>query len=92
MACSRSRSQSANAVDVGSRAISTSSFSSPDSSQRLDAGPGESGAPYYYYPGGCCGSHYVTGLHSGFVNPGIGKSYNGGPKGPKFRDWVIANI
>lgn len=54
-----------------------------------DVGTGQSGGPHYYYPGGCCGSHYLTGVQSSFVNPSIGESWTGGPKGPEIRDWVI---
>ncbi|MEO0972510.1 MAG: hypothetical protein AAFX85_05390 [Pseudomonadota bacterium] len=58
---------------------------------RLDAGPGESGGAYYYYPSGCCGSHYITGVHAGFVDVGVGNDYHGGPKGSAIRDWVATN-
>lgn len=59
---------------------------------RLDAGPGQSGSPIYYYPGGCCGSHYVTGVLSGYVDVWVGNDYVGGPKGRSFRSWAIANM
>lgn len=59
---------------------------------RLDAGPGQSGSPIYYYPSGCCGSHYVTGVLSGFVDVWVGNDYVGGPKGRSFRSWAIANM
>lgn len=58
---------------------------------RVDLASGHSGGPFYYYPHGCCGSHYITGVVSGYVNPFLGLKYNGGPKGPKIRNWVIAS-
>ncbi|MDG1051573.1 MAG: serine protease [Planctomycetota bacterium] len=59
---------------------------------RLDSGPGHSGSPIYYYPSGCCGSHYVTGVLAGHVDFWIGTDYTGGPKGSAIRSWVIANM
>ena len=59
---------------------------------RVDAGPGHSGGPFYYFPSGCCGAHFVTGLLSGHVNLLVGKDYTGGPKGSAIRSWVIANM
>ena len=59
---------------------------------RIDSGPGHSGGPFYYYPGGCCGSHYVTGVLAGHVDVWIGRDYTGGPKGSAIRSWVIANM
>ena len=59
---------------------------------RIDSGPGHSGSPFYYYPGGCCGSHYVTGVLAGHVDFWIGTDYTGGPKGSAIRSWVIANM
>lgn len=58
---------------------------------RVDIAKGHSGGPFYYYPSGCCGSHYITGVNSAFVNPAIGSSYTGGPKGSAIRTWVITN-
>lgn len=57
---------------------------------RLDIATGHSGGPFYYYPSGCCGAHYVTGVCAAYVNPAIGSSYTGGPKGSAIRSWVIA--
>lgn len=59
---------------------------------RLDSGPGHSGSPFYYYPSGCCGSHFVTGVLAGHVDFWIGTDYTGGPKGSAIRSWVIANM
>lgn len=59
---------------------------------KLDGGPGHSGGPFYYYPSGCCGAHYVTGLVSGYVTVALGTNYRGGPKGSAIRSWVIANM
>ena len=59
--------------------------------RRVDIAKGHSGGPFYYYPSGCCGSHYITGVNSAFVNPAIGSSYTGGPKGSAIRTWVITN-
>ena len=59
---------------------------------RIDSGPGHSGSPFYYYPSGCCGSHYVTGVLAGHVDFWIGTDYTGGPKGSAIRSWVIANM
>lgn len=56
---------------------------------RIDLGTGHSGGPFYYYPSGCCGSHYLTGVVSAYVDPAIGDKYTGGPKGAAIRDWVI---
>ena len=58
---------------------------------RLDVATGHSGDPFYYYPSGCCGSHYVTGVCAAFVDPAVGSAYTGGPKGSAIRSWVIAN-
>lgn len=54
---------------------------------RLDVGTGHSGGPYYYYPSGCCGAHFLTGVATSYVVT-VGNNYNGGPKGPAIRDWV----
>ena len=57
---------------------------------KLDASGGQSGRPIYYYPGGCCGAHYLTGL----VNKGVHSifgSWTGGPKARSIRSWVILN-
>ena len=32
----------------------------------LDGAKGQSGSPIYYYPSGCCGSHFVTGVLAGY--------------------------
>ncbi len=58
---------------------------------RLDIATGHSGGPFYYYPSGCCGAHYVTGVCAAYVDPAIGSSYTGGPKGSAIRSWVITN-
>jgi len=55
---------------------------------RIDSGGGHSGGPFYYYPSGCCGAHYVTGVVSGWYSPAVGSDYVGGPKGPAIRSWV----
>jgi V8-like Glu-specific endopeptidase len=55
---------------------------------RIDSATGHSGGPFYYYPSGCCGSHYVTGVVSGWYSPSVGSDYVGGPKGPAIRSWV----
>jgi len=58
---------------------------------RIDIATGHSGGPFFYYPSGCCGSHYVTGVVSGWYSPAVGSDYNGGPKGPAIRSWVATN-
>lgn len=58
---------------------------------RIDVAGGHSGGPFWYYPSGCCGSHYLTGVVAGHVNLAVGNDYNGGPKGPAIRTWVINN-
>lgn len=58
---------------------------------RIEVSAGHSGGPFFYYPGGCCGAHYITGVVSGHMNLPIGKDYNGGPKGSAIRTWVISN-
>lgn len=57
---------------------------------RIDVSGGHSGGPFFYYPSGCCGSHFLTGVVAGHVNVAIGKDYNGGPKGPAIRSWVTS--
>lgn len=58
---------------------------------KLDIAKGHSGGPIYYYPSGCCGAHYITGVMVGFRDPSVGSTWTGGPKGPKIRDWVTLN-
>ena len=58
---------------------------------RVDLAKGHSGGPFFYYPSGCCGAHYLTGVATTFKDPAIGNAYTGGPKGPKIRNWVTLN-
>ena len=58
---------------------------------RWDSGPGHSGGPFYY-PSGCCGSYYGTGVLAGHVDLWGGPANTGGPKGSAIRSWVIANM
>lgn len=58
---------------------------------RIDTAGGHSGGPHFYYPSGCCGSHYLTGVHSGYYTVALGNNYTGGAKGPAIRSWVVAN-
>ena len=58
---------------------------------RVDLAKGHSGGPFFYYPSGCCGSHFLTGVVSAYKNPTVGNAYTGGPKGPKIRNWVTLN-
>lgn len=53
---------------------------------RIDMSEGHSGGPIFYYPSG--GGHYLTGLMVGHHN-GTFDDYNGGPKIPYHRDWVL---
>ncbi len=56
---------------------------------RLDSGLGMSGGPIFYYPYGYGGSHFITGLMSGYTHRILAPDYTGGPKGPAIRAWVI---
>ncbi|MCA9539954.1 MAG: trypsin-like serine protease [Myxococcales bacterium] len=57
---------------------------------RVDLSTGHSGGPFFYYPNGVSpnASHYLTGVVSGHHN-GATEDYNGGPKVPYHRDWII---
>lgn len=52
---------------------------------RIDAGPGQSGSPIYYFPNS--GGYYLTGLLCGHHDGGT-EEYNGGPKMNYHGDWV----
>ncbi len=54
----------------------------------IDGSGGQSGGPFYYYPDGCCGRHFLTGVYSGHFGSGKRKSYNGGPLAKAIRTWV----
>lgn len=57
---------------------------------RFDRTGGESGAGYWYYPGGCCGSHVLVAVHSGLMKASnFQNSFHGGPKVPYFRDEIL---
>lgn len=56
---------------------------------RIDMSTGHSGGPIFYYPSG--GGHYLTGLMTAHHN-GTFDDYNGGPKIPYHRDWVLGII
>jgi V8-like Glu-specific endopeptidase len=56
---------------------------------RIDMSNGHSGGPIFYYPSG--GGHYLTGLMVAHNN-GTFEDYNGGPKIPYHRDWVLGLI
>ena len=56
---------------------------------RIDMSTGHSGGPIFYYPSG--GGHYLTGLMVAHHN-GTFDDYNGGPKMPYHRDWVLGII
>lgn len=58
---------------------------------RVDLAKGHSGGPFFYYPSGCCGAHYLTGVATAYKKPTVGNAYTGGPKGPKIRNWVTIN-
>lgn len=65
---------------------------------RIDGGPGHSGSPIFYCPGGSsvdvCGAGetgYVIAVWSGHYNGGTTR-YNGGPKVPYYRDWIIGEL
>ena len=53
---------------------------------KIDVSTGHSGGPIFYYPSG--GGHYLTGIMSGHHNGSL-HDYNGGPKIPYHRDWVL---
>lgn len=57
---------------------------------RIDLSTGHSGGPIFYYPDGISptASHFLTGVVSGHHNGPI-DDYNGGPKVPYHRDWII---
>lgn len=55
---------------------------------KIDMSTGHSGGPIYYYPSG--GGHYLTGIVSGHHRVyGPGRDFNGGPKIPYHRSWII---
>ncbi len=56
---------------------------------RIDSSTGHSGGPIFYYPSG--GGHYLTGLMVAHHN-GTFDDYNGGPKIPYHRSWVLGII
>lgn len=56
-----------------------------------DASVGQSGSPLFYYPQGCCGAHYVTGVLSTYRNPFGTHAYVGGPNHDRIRQWVNDN-
>lgn len=56
---------------------------------RIDCSTGHSGGPIFYYPSG--GGHYLTGLMVAH-HDGTFEEYNGGPKIPYHRDWVLGII
>lgn len=56
---------------------------------RIDSSAGHSGGPIFYYPSG--GGHYLTGLMCGH-HDGVFENYNGGPKIPYHRAWVLGII
>lgn len=56
---------------------------------RIDSSTGHSGGPIFYYPSG--GGHYLTGLMVAHNN-GTFNDYNGGPKIPYHRSWVLGII
>jgi V8-like Glu-specific endopeptidase len=58
---------------------------------RVDASPGHSGGPIFYYPSGVSptAAHFLTGVLDGHSD-GVFEDYNGGAKVPYHRDWIIS--
>jgi len=55
---------------------------------RIDISGGQSGGPIFYLPNGSSGNHFLTGLM--VANHKGSSDYNGGPKIPYHRDWIVS--
>ncbi len=60
----------------------------------LDGSVGQSGSGIYYYPDGCCGDHWLTGIFTTLHENTVinGWSWTGGPKIRTIRDWILGVV